>query len=34
MVTRVNNDFTLKVCLFGAVKTTDNADPDKKDISK
>ena len=34
MVTRVNNDFTLKVSLFGAVKTTDNADPDKKDILK
>ena len=34
MVARVNNDFTLKVCLFGAVKTTENADPDKKDILK
>ena len=28
MVTRLA-DFTLKDCLFGAVKLTENADPDK-----
>ena len=25
----LNTDFTLKYCLFGAVKLTKNADPDK-----
>ena len=25
----LNTDFTLKDCLFGAVKLTENADPDK-----
>ena len=25
----LNTDFTLKVCLFGSVKLTENADPDK-----
>ena len=33
MVTRFNTDFTLKDCLFGTVKITKNADPDKYSYS-
>ena len=29
----LNADFTLKNCLFGAVKLTENADPDKYSYS-
>ena len=25
----LSTDFTLKICLFGSVKLTENADPDK-----
>ena len=30
----LNADFTLKDCLFGAVKLTKNADPDKYSYSR
>ena len=29
----LNSEFTLKYCLFGAVKLTKNADPDKYSYS-
>ena len=29
LLTNLNTDFTLKNCLFGSVKLTKNADPDK-----
>ena len=29
MVKKLNTDFTLKICLYGSIKLTKNADPDK-----